>query len=145
MSKISRLALWQFLWLIPILDGVPMSSNASWCAEMVRLQREEGLVLGMHGVHHSMREGMHEFEHLTVAEARAVIEDGLAVWRAAFNTTPEHFSFPGQWGSPEIVAMLRDDYRIRVRSLVDGLMQRVFHCDDSWCDVFCKSWFNEAF
>jgi hypothetical protein len=136
-----------FLWLIPIHDGVPMSSNATWCNEMARLARDEGKVLGMHGVYHEQRsDGMREFESLSLDDARVLLDQGVAEWRRAFrNATPAHFSFPGQWGSPEVAALLRDEYGMTPRSFVDGLLQRIYHCDDSWCSVGCKSWFNDFF
>ena len=44
----------KYLWIIPIHDDVNISTNASWCSEMLRLQDDEGYILGMHGVHHAM-------------------------------------------------------------------------------------------
>ena len=43
--------------------------------------------------------------------------------------------------------MLRDEYGMRVRSLVDGLLQRIYHCDDSFCPspILCRSWALEIF
>ena len=38
--------------------------------------------------------------------------------------------------------MLRDEYGFTyVRSLYDGLIGRIYHCDDSFCQVTCKAWF----
>jgi hypothetical protein len=48
-----------------------------------------------------------------------------------------------EWSSPEIVRMLTDEYGFTVRTLVDGLFHRIYHCDDSFCGdaaAFCRSW-----
>ena len=37
--------------------------------------------------------------------------------------------------------MVRSEFNMTVRSLYDGLVGRIYHCDDSWCNVTCKSWF----
>ena len=140
----------KFLWIIPVVGGMPISDNTTWCAEMLRLEREEGFVLGMHGVRHEWwwdeaGEGQGakaEFEGLELPVARERIEQGLAVWADAFNgSVPSHFSFPGQWGEIDLVRELRSRYGMRVRTLFDGLIGRVYHCDDTWCDFTCKSWF----
>ena len=154
----------KYLWIIPIQHdhhngnvSVPISENRSWCEEMMRLQEEEGYILGMHGAHHDWHEldtppdhtpthadHMYaEFQGLNLTEARSRIELGLSVWADAFNgSQPTHFSFPGQWGSKEVVSMLRDEYGFTyVRSLYDGLIGRIYHCDDSFCQVTCKAWF----
>lgn len=144
----------RFLWLIPIHDGVRMSADRSWCEEMMRLERDEGMALGMHGVLHQMRwrkdnvtgkwVGKREFEEMPLERARKRVALGVEVWKEAFNgSAPRHFSFPGQWGSAAIVEMLEKEFGMSVRSLADGMLQRVYHCDDSWCDVFCKAWFND--
>ena len=135
----------KYLWIIPVHDGVNMSANASWCAEMLRLQREEGLVLGMHGVHHTPHaDGRREFEGLTLDEARQLLTLGVAVWRDAFGAAPTHFSFPGEWATPAIVPMLRDEFHFtHVRSLIDGLLHRIYHCDDAFCGsaaFMCRDW-----
>lgn len=137
----------KFLWVIPLHDDVPITSNASWCAEMRRLVDREGLLLGMHGVRHaSDRRGLREFEQLPESDARIALDEGIALWRACFHASPAHFSFPGQWGSKQLVRLLRDEYSMEVRSLADGMLQKVFHCDDSFCGPegfwFCANWFN---
>ena len=87
-----------------------------------------------------------EFEGLDEAETRARIAQGVAIWRAAFNgTSPRHFSFPGQWGSRHAVRILRHEYGMYVRTLFDGLVARIYHCDDGWCELTCKSWFVDLF
>ena len=53
--------------------------------------------------------------------------------RKAFNTTPAHFSFPGQWGTGSVVRMLNREYGMRTRTLYDGILRRIYHCDDGWC------------
>jgi len=134
----------QFLWIIPINSGINISSNASWCAQMAELRSRHGLTLGMHGVHHQYQpDGKREFEGLPLPEARERVELGLAVWHDAFGERPSHFSLPGEWSSPEIVRMLTDEYGFTVRTLVDGLFHRIYHCDDSFCGdaaAFCRSW-----
>jgi len=136
----------KFLWVIPLHDDVPITSNASWCAEMRRLADREGLVLGMHGVRHASDRGdLREFELLPESAARLALDEGVALWRACFHASPAHFAFPGQWGSKEVVRLLRDEYGMEVRSLVDGMLGKVFHCDDGFCGSafwFCANWFN---
>ena len=69
---------------------------------------------------------------------------GVSIWHDAFGSAPRHFSFPGQWGSRAIVDALKSDFNFtHVRSLADGMLQRVYHCDDSFCDIFCKAWFTD--
>ena len=115
----------RFLWLIPIHDGVRMSADRSWCEEMMRLERDEGMALGMHGVLHQMRwrkdnatgkwVGKREFEDMPLERARKRVALGVEVWKEAFNgSAPRHFSFPGQWGSAAIVEMLEKDPNLRV-------------------------------
>ena len=139
----------KYLWIIPVHDGVNISTNASWCAEMLRLQDKEGFVLGMHGVHHEPHpDGRREFEGLTVAQARTLLDDGVAVWRAAFGAAPRHFSFPGEWASHEIAELVRNEYGMRVRTLMDGLLHRIYHCDDSFCGdgaFMCRDWAVDIF
>lgn len=137
----------KFLHVIPMHSGVPMSANRTWCDSIKRLE-QEGFVLSMHGVHHQMRWSngvdVREFEGLSLAEARARMAVGVAVWQDAFGSPPRHFSFPGQWGSKAIVDMLKSEFNFtHVRSLADGALQRVFHCDDSFCQTFCKAWFTD--
>lgn len=138
-----------FLWIIPIHDDVNISSNSSWCAQMLRLQDEQGLILGMHGVHHEMQpDGNREFEGLSVEEARKKLEVGVEVWRAAFGAAPTHFSFPGEWASHGIAQMVRDDFHMHVRTLLDGLLGRIYHCDDSFCGsgaFMCRDWAVDIF
>ena len=64
------------------------------------------------------------------------------MWRECFNgSIPTHFSFPGQWGDIATARMLRAEYNFTLRTLFDGLVGKIYHCDDSWCAVSCKSWF----
>jgi hypothetical protein len=86
-----------------------------------------------------------EFEGLSVPQARARVERGLVVWRECLNETkPSHFSFPGQWADPPMLALLRDEYGFTLRTLFDGLVGKIYHCEDSWCKVTCKAWFVDA-
>ena len=148
----------KFLWIIPSHDGVLISANRSFIDQMKRLQTQEGFVLGMHGVRHEPHWGyigetgepyeLREFEGMGVEEARARLEEGFRIWRDAFNATPTHFSFPGQWGSEAIVNMLWNDFGVEyVRSLGDGLLERIYHCDDSWCPspILCRAWALDLF
>jgi hypothetical protein len=38
-------------------------------------------------------------------------------------------------------------YRMQVRSLVDGLLNKIYHCDASLCcgRWFCSAWFQDMF
>lgn len=144
----------KFLHIIPIAEGEPpISSNRTWCDEMLRLERQEGFVLCMHGVQHMARWAngtlLREFEHLAIDQARLKITHGIDVWREAFGGPPSHFSFPGAWGSAELVEMLKSEFGfMHVRSLAEGLLQRVYHCDDSFCGdaaFACRSWALDIF
>lgn len=136
----------KYLWIIPLgVDGTPMSANSSWSAEMRRLRDEEGFILGMHGLDHYREWGrcesggpgtdapgvgcLAEFEALDLASARHKVNRGVAIWRAAFNATPTHFSFPAAFGTREIVRLVRDEYGMRVRTFGDVVFSKVYHCD----------------
>ena len=54
------------LHVIPLHDGWPLAANRTWCDELLRLERDEGYELAMHGVyHHGHGSGQREFEALT--------------------------------------------------------------------------------
>ena len=133
----------RFLWIIPNYENVSITANRPFCDEMMRLRDEEGFTLGMKGV-----EGGHEFQDIADADARAKVARGVEIWRAAFNATPLHFSFPGEWATEYTVELLRaPPYRMQVRSLVDGLLNKIYQCDASFCcdRCFCSAWFQDLF
>ncbi len=145
----------KFLWVIPIHHGVPIGDDPDWCARLLRLQAR-GFVLGMHGVFHEghadgQGNWLREFEALSPDEARERLELGVAEWRRAFNQTPTHFSFPGQWGTLAAARMVREAgfAQMEPRTLAYGLYHRIYHCDDSFCDgaaiPACKAWFQDMF
>lgn len=76
---------------------------------MMRLRDEEGFTLGMHGVTHALGEdGDQEFQDISDELARQKIAYGVAIWEDAFNgSAPEHFSFPGEWGTLYTVNLLQ--------------------------------------
>jgi len=139
----------RFLWIIPNYEGVNITSNRTFCTEMMRLRDEEGFTLGMHGVTHALGEdGDQEFQDISDELARQKIAYGVAIWEDAFNgSAPEHFSFPGEWGTLYTVNLLQKTYGMTVRSLIDGLLNKLYHCDDSFCcdTCFCSAWFQDTF
>ena len=50
---------------------------------------------------------------------------------------------PGSGDAPGYCAQ-RSQWRA-VRTLFDGLVARIYHCDDGWCELTCKSWFVDLF
>ena len=137
----------QFLWLIPLHHGVPLASNATLVAQVLHLRSLGRFELGMHGVRHQAHgDGTREFETLSAAEVRLRLDEGVEAWRTAFNETPRFFSFPGQWASRSAVSIAAEEYGMHVRSILDGVTGRVFHCDDSWCNSpLCQNEFNAVF
>lgn len=140
----------RFLWIIPNYENVSITVNRSFCDEMMRLQNEEGFTLGMKGVDNGLSaDGRQEFQDIADADARAKVARGVEIWRAAFNgSKPLHFSFPGEWATEYTVELLRaPPYRMQVRSLVDGLLNKIYHCDASLCcgRWFCSAWFQDMF
>jgi len=137
----------RFLWIIPRYEGVNITSNRTFCEEMMRLRDEEGFVLGMHGVDHGFSDdGEQEFEDLPDDEVRAKLALGVSIWMDAFKgAAPRHFSFPGEWATHFTVRLLQDEYRMQVRTLANGLLNKLYHCDDSFCETFCKAWFQDMF
>jgi len=123
----------QYLWIIPFQNGTAISDFPEWCADLKQLEQDGLVVLGMHGVYHEWHEdGSAEFE--CCVDPASLMEEGLAVWKKAFNATPKHFAFPGGFGSAENAAFLQDTYGMYLRSLLNGLLHRVYHCDDSFCN-----------
>ena len=77
-------------------------------------------------------------------ETEALIDEGIAAWQDAFSKPPTFFSFPGQWGTRYAVDTLKRR-GIRVRTLLDGAINRIYHCETYWCSLACKAWFQDLF
>ena len=94
-----------------------------------------GLLHGVTAKRHDLAVGVTE---------RAHVAKQATLHRDAFGAAPTHFSFPGEWATPAIVPMLRDEFHFtHVRSLIDGLLHRIYHCDDAFCGsaaFMCRDW-----
>eukprot|EP00929_Paragymnodinium_shiwhaense_P040035 TRINITY_DN20934_c0_g1_i1.p1 TRINITY_DN20934_c0_g1~~TRINITY_DN20934_c0_g1_i1.p1 ORF type:complete len:333 (-),score=23.06 TRINITY_DN20934_c0_g1_i1:586-1584(-) len=129
----------RYLWIIPLAMNTSIASDPEWCARMLALERR-GFVLGMHGVLHEMHpDGSREFECCLDAEKE--LARGVAAWREAFGKNPTTFAFPGNLGTARVVELVRSRYNMTVRLPSYTLMHRIYHCDTSWCWVWCKNWF----
>ena len=74
----------QFLWVIPMHFGVPISDDRVWCNTLRELQAA-GFTLGMHGVYHMGRHNaqgtwIHEFEELGETETYDRLQIGVGEW-----------------------------------------------------------------
>lgn len=126
------------LWIIPIQEGRGISEFPEWCAEMKALEESGRVRLGMHGVRHLI-EPSYEFECTAkhcFGNLTAAYREGVEEWERAFGYTPRLFAAPGGFASADAVDVARSDaFRFRLRTLVDGLFQRIYHCDDEFCST----------
>jgi len=124
----------QYLWIIPLQDRLPISTYPDWCARMRGLAAAGEVTLGMHGVYHDTND---EFDSppgvMRELNATTLLNLGVAEWHACFHSAPRHFAPPGQHISAENLRIVRDDFHMEVRSVMDGLTARIYHCDDTFC------------
>ena len=104
---------------------------------MLELEKNGQARLGMHGVRHLINP--YEFE-CTVehcfANYTAAFQEGVDEWQRAFNYTPHLFAAPGGFASFEAVNIAKSDvFRFDVRTIINGLFQRIYHCDTSFCST----------
>ena len=61
---------------------------------------------------------------------------------------PTHFAPPGQRITTANLGILRGaGYGMRVRSAIEGLTSRIYHCDDAFCPspILCSTAWLDAF
>jgi len=58
---------------------------------------------------------------------------GIAEWQRAFHEPPSRLAFPGGFATPEAVRIARGTFHLQLRTIIDGLFHRIYHCDDSFC------------
>lgn len=125
------------LWIIPFQEEQGISDFPQWCAEMKAYEKLGKVRLGMHGVRHLI--DPYEFEctaeHCFENVTEALLE-GVAEWERAFNETPKLFAAPGGFVSSDTASVARSDvFHFDLRTIIDGLFQRIYHCDDSFCST----------
>jgi len=137
----------QYLWIMPIQNDTGISRFPNWCTAMRRLHMDGKVILGMHGVYHDTNdEFLKEFTAFS-DNVTDLLDRGVAEFRRCFHIEPSHFAPPGQLISPANLAIVRHDYHMRVRTAIDGLTSRIYHCDDSFCPnpIFCTTAFLDTF
>jgi len=125
------------LWIIPIQEGQGISEFPQWCKDMKALEDSGQARLGLHGVRHLINPyefectSEHCFENYTEA-----FQEGVTEWKRAFNYTPHLFAAPGGFASEDAVDVARSNiFQFNVRTIINGLFQRIYHCDDSFCST----------
>ena len=140
----------QLLWIIPMHEHLPISTYPDWCARMRGLAAAGEVTLGMHGVYHDSND---EFLHACAAgpcawgvrNVTGLLDEGIREFQRCFGAAPRHFAPPGQHISPRNLDIVRDVYGMQVRTTLDGLTSRIYHCDDTFCPnpILCTtSWLD---
>ena len=145
MERFVRRPQQQFLWVIPMHGGSGISGFPDWCARQRALAAAGEVTLGMHGVHHDTN---NEFVELRGANLTALLDRGVDEFRRCFGAEPTHFAPPGQRITTANLGIVRGaGYGMRVRSAIEGLTSRIYHCDDAFCPspILCSTAWLDVF
>lgn len=105
--------------VIPIFEGVPISENKTWCAEILALNK----TLGMHGVYHTYNE-------FSEYRDKEYVMKGIVEFEKCFGFYPLLFEAPQLALLDENKQVLLD-LNLSIRGNFYQLFHKVYHCQDT--------------
>jgi hypothetical protein len=101
----------EWLWVIPMYMGDPISNHPHWIKEI----KDSGKKVGLHGVRHTKKE-------FGVDRSDEYIDEGIEEFTKAFGYPPTHFQAPGLSLTP------KNHKKLESKGLViKGFLNQVFH------------------
>jgi predicted deacetylase len=107
------------LWIIPKYNNIPISSNKTWCKEIITLNK----TLGIHGITHEYK----EFEKEIKTED---LEEAINIFEECFNKKPEIFKAPQLALSKENKKLL-EKYNLTLFGQINQIKSKVYHCENT--------------
>jgi predicted deacetylase len=107
------------LWVVPLLNGVPISENKTWCKEILSLNK----TIGLHGIYHSH----HEFKYPITEENLKYAKE---VFQECFGYEPEIFKPPYLKLSKQNKELL-EKQDLEIKWIWNQNFHKVYHCQDS--------------
>lgn len=107
------------LWVVPLLNGIPISENKTWCEEILSLNK----TIGLHGITHIH----HEFKyHITDEDLKYAKE----VFQDCFGYEPTLFKPPYLKLSLENKKLLEKN-NLEIKWIWNQNFHKVYHCQNS--------------
>ncbi|HKL23511.1 MAG TPA: polysaccharide deacetylase family protein [Candidatus Nanoarchaeia archaeon] len=107
------------IWVVPLLNGIPISENKTWCQEILALNK----TIGLHGIYHTH----HEFKY-PVTEKN--LNHAKKVFQECFGYQPEIFKPPYLKLSKQNKELL-EKHNLEIKWIWNQNFHKVYHCQDS--------------
>jgi predicted deacetylase len=107
------------LWVIPNFNNTKISENASWCNEILNLNK----TIEMHGVTHTFN----EFKEDRTPE---YLENGVEIFQDCFGFPPTSFK-PPHLKISEYNKQLIKNNGLQLKTRLNQVLHKVYHCNDA--------------
>ncbi len=107
------------LWVIPDYQGVPISSNKTWCDYILSLNK----TIGMHGI-------THEFEEFGKDRNQEYLDEGVKIFEDCFGFRPTMFK-PPQLKISNANKLLIENNGMELKDRFNQITHKVYHCNDT--------------
>ena len=105
----------EWLWVIPMYMGEPISNHPHWVKEL----KDSGKKIGLHGVHHTKRE-------FGTDRSDEYIDKGIKEFTKAFGYRPTHFKAPNLSLTPKNREKL-ENRGLVIRGTLNQVLHSVHH------------------
>ncbi|MEK6829439.1 MAG: DUF2334 domain-containing protein [Nanoarchaeota archaeon] len=106
------------LWVIPNFDNISISENASWCEQILNLNK----TIGMHGV-------THEYDEFEVDRDNEYLYGGIKIFEHCFGFRPERFKSPQLKISDSNTKLIKGN-NLELKMNFNQIIHKVYHCND---------------
>jgi predicted deacetylase len=109
----------KWLWIIPNYNNDPITNYPEW----IEYIKNSGKKIGMHGVNHTYKEfGYNVSENY--------IQQGMNIWKKAFNEYPKYFKAPKLCLSINNKKLL-EKKGMKIKGIYNQLLHKVYHTPEN--------------